>query len=342
MTGLRRSHIKAQLSTIPAALLLLTLVACTGQTQRNTQITVLAEDPHFTLVRLQAGQTFADLAANFLGSASDAWQIAEANADHSASPGQVVAVPRQPVNPTSVYPDGYRTVPILCYHQFTQDRKSDNQLELTASAFEEQIRYLLANQFRILSFTELETILLRSQPIPSNAVIITIDDGYRSIYDVAWPILKQYQVKATLFVYTDFIGASSALTWQQMREMADSGLVDIQSHGKSHASLSRLPQDKTTADYRARVETEISGSNAVFKQRMGSVPVFMSYPYGNTSDIAAALVRDRGYRLAATVTRGDNTTYSDPFLLHRTMIYDSHDMADFSRFLQGFTRKNLQ
>ena len=172
--------------------------------------------------------------------------------------------------------------------------------------------------------------------------MLTIDDGYRSVYDVAWPILKKHNVKATLFNYTDFIGAPAALTWEQVKEMSASGLIEIESHAKSHSSLSQQPSDTSEAAYLARLRKEIAGSNTVFQRHLGRAPSFLSYPYGNSSKQASNVARQEGMALAATVTRGRNAVFADPYLLHRTMVYDRHDMADFEGMLQTFTAKRLK
>ena len=127
-----------------------------------------------------------------------------------------------------------------------------------------------------------------------------------------------------------------------MRDMRNTGLVEIQSHGKSHTSLARLPQDKTAASYTARLQREIAGSDLAFKRHLGAQPSYLSYPYGNSSKTASTQYESAGYELAATVTRGDNTVFSDPYLLHRTMIYASHDISDFARFVRGFKAKDLR
>lgn len=70
---------------------------------------------------------------------------------------------------------------------------------------------------------------------------------------------------------------------------------------------------------------------------LGSAPDYLSYPYGNSSRIIAAMLKENGYGLAATVTRGSNGSFVDPFLLHRTMIYDGHSLSDFAGFVRGFS-----
>jgi peptidoglycan/xylan/chitin deacetylase (PgdA/CDA1 family) len=302
----------------------------------------LAQDEHFVLVRLQPGQNFSDLARTWLGDAKKAWQLTEINANRKQTAGQVVAIPRYPVNPSSVYADGYRVLPILCYHQFTNEDTAGHALEITARAFEQQMQYLLDNNFLVLTFSDIEKILSEHQPIPDKAVVITVDDGYRSVYDVAWPLLKKYEIPATLFIYTDFIGGGKALSWQQLQAMSDSGLIEVQSHGKSHISLSRQPQDKSARDYADRIQREIDGSDRAFRKHLGASPQYMSYPYGNSSKTASELYQGAGYELAATVTRGDNTVYSDRYLLHRTMIYESHNLSDFAKFVRGYKVKDLR
>jgi len=307
-----------------------------------TDIDILAKDQHFALVRLKRGQDSQTVAMAFYGNPLEAWQIQETNATTSFKPGQVVAVPLEPVNPSSVYPDGFRTLPILCYHQFTHESNPVNRLELSSGAFEEQIRYLVANNYQFLSFSDLAEIMFSGRPVPEKSVVITIDDGYRSVYKVAWPILQKYQAKATLFIYTDFIGAGKALNWSQIKEMATSELIEVQSHGKSHTSLSRLPEDKNKADYRARVKEEINVSGAALRRHIGAKPIYLSYPFGNSSETAARLLEKEGYVLAATVTRGDNAVFTDPFLLHRTMIYNDQDLVDFVRIVRTYRSKVLR
>lgn len=323
----------------PLGLLLCsTLAGCVGG---GNSMDIVARDDHFAVVRLHHGQDFTTVAGAMLADPLAAWQLREVNADHSQHPGQLVAVPLQALNPSSVYPDGYRSLPVLCYHQFTGNGDSSQRLELTAAAFEQQLRYLRDHDYQMLTMSEVAAIMREGKPIPEKAVAITIDDGYRSVFEVAWPLLQQYQARATLFIYTDFIGGSKALTWPQMQQMRASGLVDVQSHGKSHNSLARQPQDTDQSSYQARVQREIEGSAARFEDKLGYAPSFLSYPYGESSELAATLYEKAGYQLAATVTRGDNPVYAAPFMLHRTMVYASHDLEDFARMVRVFRRQAL-
>lgn len=325
--------------------LALLLAGCAGPSGNRdpAAVDIVASNDRFALARLRQGQDYGDLAQAVLGSRDAAWQLREINAVDMPPAGTLVAIPLRPTRPLSIYPEHYRTLPILCYHRFTTAERAGQRLELTAAAFEEQLRYLRQHNYRILGLDEVATILAGDAPIPPRAVVLTIDDGYRSVYEVAWPLLRKYRAPATLFIYNDFIGGGSALNWDQLREMQASGLVVLGSHGKSHASLAPLPGEASdSAGYRRRVRAELEGAADGLGRQLGSRPRFLSYPYGNSTPAVADWARDAGYEIATTVTRGDNPAYANPLILHRTMIYSDHDMGDFARFVEGSREEPVQ
>ena len=250
-------------------------------------------------------------------------------------------MPRKPLNATGFFSDGYRIVPILCYHQFTNG-PAKQQLEVSAADFRAQLQYLRDNNFTVLSMAQVEAILNDKLPMPERAVVLTIDDGYRSVYDVAFPIIQEFNYPFTLYVYTDFVGGGAAMTWQQLTEVQRSGLIDVQSHTKTHTSLSRLSTDETNSQYLARIQTELAASREVLQKKLGHSVWQISYPYGNSSDQVTKLLKDNGYRVGLTVTRGFNTPYTEPALLHRTMIYNHHTLKDFSDLVSVYNRKRLK
>ena len=90
---------------------------------------------------------------------------------------------------------------------------------MTTAVFSEQMRYLKENHYHVISMADLADFLAYRRALPAKAVVINLDDGYRSSYEIAYPILKAYGFTATLFIYTDFIGASAnSLTWDQLQE----------------------------------------------------------------------------------------------------------------------------
>lgn len=294
---------------------------------------VLAEDLRFKLLRLDADQSAEQLAMKFLADRFDAWQISELNGRALFRRGDVVSIPKKPLKPAAIYSHGSRSIPILCYHQFTQGSEAKRRLEVPEDKFEQQMRFLAEEGYQVIPLKKLLSILQGDSAIPPKAVVLTIDDGYRSVYTYAYPILKKYGFSATLFVYTDFIGGAAALSWQQIKEMRDSGAIDVESHTKTHSSLAFDTQRESLTEHQERIAQEIDGSAQVIKKRLGQMPTILAYPYGDSSRYVVDYMAKANYALGATVKRGANMAYADPLLLQRTMIYHNHSLVDFKNFL---------
>ncbi len=294
---------------------------------------VLAEDSRFKLLRLDTDNSAEQLAVEYLSDRYDAWQISELNGRSSFRAGDIVSIPRSPLNPAAIYSNSARLIPILCYHQFTQGSEAKRRLEVSADNFERQMRFLSEGGYQVIPLKKMQAILQGDSAIPPKAVVLTIDDGYRSVYTYAYPILKKYGFTATLFVYTDFIGGSAALSWQQIKTMRDSGVIDVESHTKTHSSLSFDIQGESLVEHRQRVAVEIDASARTIKKHLGQVPTLLAYPYGDSSRHVVDYMAKANYQLGVTVKRGANTAYADPMLLQRTMIYNNHTLSNFKKFL---------
>lgn len=294
---------------------------------------VLAEDLRFKLLHLDVDQNAEQLAVKYLADRFDGWQISELNGRSVFRRGDIVSIPKTPLKPAAIYGHSSRSVPILCYHQFTQGGEAKHRLEVSTDAFEQQMRVLAEGGYQVLPLKKMLSILQGDSAIPPKAVVLTIDDGYRSVHTYAYPILKKYGFSATLFVYTDFIGGAAALSWQQIKAMSDSGVIDVESHTKTHSSLAFNTQRESLAEHRQRIALEIDTAAKVIKKRLGERPTILAYPYGDSSRYVVEHMAKANYELGATVKRGANTAYADPLLLQRTMIYNNHSLSDFENFL---------
>ena len=287
----------------------------------------------------EPGDTWAGLADTYLKDKSKEWLIADFNKTDEVVPGQQVVVPLVHPNPTGIFSSGYQTVMILCYHRFGQNR---SRMVMAPDDFDAQMAYLKKNGYRVIPLSSIHSYLRGEVPLPQRAVVITVDDGYRSSYDLAYPILKKYNFPATLFVYSDFIGSKDALGWNEIRSMAGSGLVDIQPHSKTHASMTkRLPNESTEA-YRKRVEDEIRVPSQQIRRMVGLPLHTFAYPFGDTDEFLISQLKNADYRAGVTVLAGGNPAFAYPFRLRRTMIYGDRDMATFVRSLKVFTAENLK
>jgi peptidoglycan/xylan/chitin deacetylase (PgdA/CDA1 family) len=250
-------------------------------------------------------------------------------------PGQVIVVPLRMRNPIGVHVNGYQTVPILCYHRFGPKA---SKLNVSAAAFEAQMDYLARNGYTVITMQRLARFLDGKEALPAKSVAITIDDGYRSTYEIAYPILKKFGFPATVFLYTDFVGASDAMTWAQMKEMMAGHLVEIQPHSKSHANLTlRLPGE-TDARYRERIRREVDAPVATLRDRLSDPSFTYAYPYGDVNEYVVDLLVKQNVAQGVTVTPGGNPFYAYPYMLRRSMIFGNEDLDAFKAKLVTFVR----
>jgi peptidoglycan/xylan/chitin deacetylase (PgdA/CDA1 family) len=332
LTGSRSSAIFAGLS-----LCLITLSTLSGCASPTVVSSLLRHDVYRSderiLHRLKPGETPETLAKKYLGEARLAWMVEDANPKAAFLPDRFVVIPLVIKNRAGVTDQGYQTVPILCYHRFA--RSCDSPLCMPTDIFEQQIRYLKENGYRVIGPDALAGFLDYRQPLPKKAVMISVDDGYRSAYDLAYPILKKYGFTATLFIYTDYVGVSSqAITWDQLRELKREGF-SIGSHSIAHSDLSKQKKDEDKKTYLGRLKREIFRSKQILDEKLGQDTIIFSYPFGRQNQTVVSLARQAGYTIAVTVDRGSNPFFANPFLIRRDQIL-KRDMDRFASRLKTF------
>jgi peptidoglycan/xylan/chitin deacetylase (PgdA/CDA1 family) len=286
-----------------------------------------------------AGDTLAGIATRFLERADRAWQIADANGSAwEVNAGMPLIVPLgNAPSPIRVDADGLQTVPILCYHRFGNGA---SKMIVAPSQFEAQLAWLAQHNYRVLRLSDLAGFLAGREALPQRSVVITIDDGYESVYRHAYPLLKKYGFAATLFMYSDFIGVGEGLSWAQLQEMASSGLIDLQAHSKTHRNMMERGSGETDAIYRQNIEQELRTPRQVLERKLAAAGVrvrHFAYPFGDANDWVLEGMRRNDYELGVTVNPGGNPFYAHPLMLRRTMIFGDHDLDDFKARLQ--TRK---
>ena len=172
-------------------------------------------------------------------------------------------------------------IPILLYHNFVttvpeSDPDNFNYIN-TPESFEENIKTLIENGYTIMSMKELNDCDAGKMELPDKPIIITFDDGYYSNYEYIYPILKQYNIKVSIFIVTDKIGKEidgiKYLGWEECLEMQNSGLVEIFSHSKKHVFYDRLSVRELRDD--------VIESYEIIEKKLGKqeLKVF-AYPYG--------------------------------------------------------------
>jgi peptidoglycan/xylan/chitin deacetylase (PgdA/CDA1 family) len=221
---------------------------------------------------------------------------------------------------------------ILCYHAVESPAKG--RFSITPQEFLQQISYLIETGYSVIPLADLVDYLEGNlDSLPPNAVVITVDDGWKSTYDVFFQELGRLGLPFTAFIYPKFvIGGEASLTWDQIREMADAG-VDIQSHTLSHAFLTRGRSGRGGSDYYQWLSNELVASKRILEEKTGQPVRFLAYPYGDYDGVVAEATRKAGYSAALTCNYGPVTRGADPYRLRRVVIDRETSFARFRRYL---------
>ena len=212
---------------------------------------------------------------------------------------------------------------VLNYHKIDNMHIS---LSVKPEDFERQMKYLAEHNFHSITPQELYAALVDGAELPENPVLITFDDGYMDNYTNAYPILKKYGLKATMFVITGFLDRAQPgyFTWGQAAEMEASGLINIESHTVTHTSLTDLTEEQ--------VKMELERSKNDIERRLGKQVDFLAYPTGTYNLHIAALVKEAGYKGAFTVKYGNVDRASNVFAIERVPVF--HTENTYRSFLE--------
>jgi len=209
-------------------------------------------------------------------------------------------------------------VPVLMYHSVKYEK--DNPVRIPKEKFKEQMKYLKDNGYTTLSLDELYDFLENNNPIPKKSVVLTFDDGYKDNYENAYPILKEYGFKATIFMITSCIGTGEYLTLEQLKELQQNG-IDIESHTVNHEKLNTLSYENKLSILKASKET--------LEKLLNKEVKYIAYPYGKYDDSVVRATQASGYKLAVT-TKGTWSDKSDGILtLDRVHISGFSDLDNF-------------
>ena len=296
------------------------------------------ESEDFVVVLAKEGDTAESLAGRHLGDPAKAWMVEDYNGAATFTAGREVVLPKRPWNLSGVTPRGYQLVPILCYHNLGPQTRG--RLLMSASMFEEQMRYLKREGYHVITLRQFLEFSALKRQLPRKTVVLTFDDGWKSFKEYAYPILKELGYPATLFIYTDFIGARIALSWTELKDLAQEGF-DIQAHSKSHEDMRRKPTESGD-DYNRRMQAELVQTLSVFQQRIGQPPRILAYPYGSHDEEVVKRVREAGYVAALDVRRQGNPSFTPSLTIHRAQIYSEMSMEDFIRNLTVFSEEPIR
>ena len=194
-------------------------------------------------------------------------------------------------------------VPVLCYHRFAAS--VTDSMTVTTAVFEAQLKYLHDNGYTVIPLqTLVDYERGKAPPPPPKAVVITMDDGHRSVYEQALPLIERYRVPVTLFIYPSAISnryAPYAMSWEQLRELVATGLFTVQSHTYWHPNFKREKRRLTAPEYDKFVTTQLQKSKAVLEKRLGTPIDILAWPFGIYDDDLRARARAAGYVAAFSI-----------------------------------------
>lgn len=183
---------------------------------------------------------------------------------------------------------------VLQYHHVSDETPAATSI--SPALFRQHMAHLREAGYAVVSLPDLAARLRSGEPLPDRTVAITFDDGYDSIYQTAFPILKKYGWPFTVFVNTRPIdqGLEQFVSWKQLREMAAAGAT-VANHSYSHPHLLRRRQGESESAWRARVGDEILRAEMAIAKETGQEHRLFAYPYGEYDRETGKLLEDLGF-----------------------------------------------
>ena len=260
----------------------------------------------------------------------------------------------------------------FCYHDVQSGIKGDLLKDRGAVSTEHLVQHfewLKDNGYNVVSLDEIIAAKQGDKKLPEKAVYLTFDDGYVSFYTQIYPLLKLYDYPATYALVTDWIESekpvkygseselkdpSEFLTWAQVREMQQSGLVEIASHTHNlHRGVIANPQGntqpaatamiyaedqyETESAYKARIRADLKQSFDLIKDNTGIAPKAIVWPYGSHSGLAWEIAKEIGFSESLILEKGQNNLGSDH--IRRHLVSDNPTTLDIELALEPYAYK---
>lgn len=204
-------------------------------------------------------------------------------------------------------------IPIFVYHHLVEDESQIeyDYMESTVETFEKQITGLMKLGYKPISYEDLIKYKNGEIAIPKWSFLITFDDGYDDIYKYAFEIAKKYNIPMTSFAVDDQVGFDNCYGWEQAKEMHDSGLMSIYSHGRTHIEYDKVPTETLIED------AEIAYNHLCTELNDNNLLKIFTYPYGLWNNEGIDALRERGFVQNLTDNMVNQSNKLDLSKLHR-------------------------
>lgn len=226
-------------------------------------------------------------------------------------------------------------IPILVYHRFGPT-VADSMTMKTVD-FESNLRWLAENGYQVIPLRQYLAYRQGRGPAPAaKSVVITIDDGHKSVYTDVLPLIKRYKIPVTLFIYPSVISnASYGMTWDQLKVLSATGYVDIQSHTYWHPNFKQEKKRLTPTEFDRFARLQLEKSKRKLEQQMGTAVTMLAWPFGIHTPELQQLAGQMGYDMALTIERRHANRQDGMMAVPRYLMTAADHGSRFARLITG-------
>lgn len=216
--------------------------------------------------------------------------------------------------------DTYTQIPILCYHRFAP--QINDEMTIKTEDFAKQLAWLKANGYTVIPLdTAVGYLKGERVNIPDKPVVITVDDGHKSVYFEMLPLVKHYKIPVTLFIYPSAISnATYALTWKQLHALEETALFHVESHTYWHPNFKKEKKKLSVEKYDRFVTMQLGESKRILEEKMGHEVKYLAWAFGIYDEMLQRKAKEAGYEAAFTIERSPTKRGQPMMALPRYMI----------------------
>jgi peptidoglycan/xylan/chitin deacetylase (PgdA/CDA1 family) len=233
------------------------------------------------------------------------------------------------------------SVPVLCYHRFGPT--VPDSMTVTTRVFTEQLQWLKDNGYTVIPLKTLVNYLRGEGPAPpAKSVVITADDGHKSVFTEMLPIVRKFEIPVTLFLYPSCISnryAPYAMTWEQLKELQQTGLFDMQGHTFWHPNFKREKKKLKPEEYQKLVQTQLIKSKNVLEKKLGTKIEYLAWPYGIYDDYLESEAQKAGYVAAFSIDRRNADKSEKIMAQPRYLMQNGDGVKGFAAIVSGHAQE---
>lgn len=205
------------------------------------------------------------------------------------------------------------SLPVLMYHSICSSSGKEGKFIVSETGLEQDLKYISENGYTTVSASQIIDFVYNGTPLPDKPILLTFDDGYYNNYCYAFPLLKKYNAKAVISIigkYTDIYSETeeenplySHITWDEAREMCESGLVEIENHSyNSHTTDkgrngTKKKKGESEAAYAEYISSDIGKLQEEIYANLGYKPQLFAYPFGSVSEASYDILKQIGFKM---------------------------------------------